>query len=211
MDHLMFILIKFPLKIIKITCAVKAKYVDFDKINQDKAALIIINHQSIFDIILSYPKWKHLTGYISKKDLAVPFFNGWMTGAHSIFIDRSDTKDALKGMVKMIENIKQGISMVIFPEGTINKTGNPSVLQAFKDGAFKIAAKAKCPIIPVVVANSNSVFEKQKPKVARGTKVIIKCLGEYDIADIPDDYKNTPANYFQSIMQEELTKLYKDI
>lgn len=211
LDYLMLALIKFILGTMVLISGVKTTYIDFDKIPKDRACLIIGNHQSVFDTILTYIKWKRPTGYISKKELSVPVLAGWMKAGHSLFLDRANIKEGLKTILTAIDNINKGISMVIFPEGTANKTGHPELIQEFKNGSFKIALKTNCPILPIIIANSISVYETQKPKIKGGTKVLIKCLSPIYLEDLePEDRKNI-ADYCKKIMQEELNLLYKKL
>lgn len=211
MDHTMLFLIRFILSGMGFIAGVKTTYIDIDKVPTDKACLIIGNHQSVFDIILSYPKWKRLTGYISKKDLEIPVLSGWMKAGHSLFLDRKNIKEGMKTILAAIENINNGISMVLFPEGTVNKTGHPEIIQEFKNGSFKIALKTKCPILPMVIANSNSVYEKQRPKIKAGTKVIIKYLDPIYLDELSDENKKNISGYCKNLMQKELDKLYAEL
>lgn len=211
LDHIMFFLIRFILAGMGLIAGVKTTYIDIDKVPTDKACLIIGNHQSVFDIILSYPKWRRLTGYISKKDLEFPILSDWMKAGHSLFLDRKNIKEGFKTILAAIENINRGISMVLFPEGTVNKTGSPEIIQDFKNGSFKIALKANCPILPMVIANSNSVYEKQRPKIKAGTKVIIKYLNPVYLDELSDENKKNIGNYCKNLMQKELDKLYSQL
>lgn len=211
MDYLMLTLIKFILGTVALISGVKTTYIDFDKIPKDRACLIIGNHQSVFDTILTYIKWKKPTGYISKKELSVPVLSGWMKAGHSLFLDRKNIKEGIKTILTAIDNINHGISMVIFPEGTANKTGHPDKIQEFKSGSFKIAAKTNCPIIPIVIANSISIYETQKPKIKGGTRVLIKCLSPIYLEELEPEEKKNIADYCKKIMQKELDILYKQL
>lgn len=211
MDRLMLALIQFILSTMRFISGTRSEYIGFDRVPKDRSCLIIGNHQSVFDIILTYPKWKRPTGYISKKELSVPLLAGWMKSGHSVFLDRDNVKEGMKTILKVIDNINQGISMVLFPEGTVNKTGHPEIIQEFKPGSFKIAAKTNCPILPMVIANSHSVFETQKPKIKSGRKVIIKCLEPIYLEDLSEENRKNISEYCRNLMQNELDKLYETI
>lgn len=190
---------------------IRLSCIDMDKLPKDKAFVVIMNHQSIFDIILSYPLWKMPTGYMSKKEMKLPLLSDWMLAGGSIFVDRSDIKNGLKALLDAIAQIKNGISMVIFPEGTVNKTGKPEILQEFKKGSFTIAQKSEALIVPIVIANSNAVFEQQKPAIRGNVKVMIKCLDPIVFSELsPDDQKGI-NNYCKNLMQSQLDELYLQI
>ena len=64
----------------------------------------------------------------------VPLLSLWMKRLHCLFLNREDVKEGLKTILAGIENIKNGISMCIFPEGTRNTTDE--LLLPFKGGQF---------------------------------------------------------------------------
>lgn len=198
-------------KVLIFISGIRLSCIDMDKLPKDKAFVVIMNHQSIFDIILSYPLWKMPTGYMSKKEMKLPLLSDWMLAGGSIFVDRSDIKNGLKALLDAIAQIKNGISMVIFPEGTVNKTGKPEILQEFKKGSFTIAQKSEALIVPIVIANSNAVFEQQKPAIRGNVKVMIKCLDPIVFSELsPDDQKEI-NNYCKNLMQSQLDELYLQI
>jgi 1-acyl-sn-glycerol-3-phosphate acyltransferase len=59
---------------------------------------------------------------------------------------------------RCLELLRQGSPLLIFPEGTRSDTGR---LQAFKDGAFKLAAEAACPVIPVAITGTAESLPKR--------------------------------------------------
>lgn len=200
------------LSIFTFLCGADVEYIDFDKIPKDTASLFVLNHQSIFDVVLTYNKWQKYAGYIAKIELyRYPFFGKWLEIAGCLFIDRKDLKQGMKVIIEAIGLIKKGKSIVVFPEGTVNKTGHPEILQEFKKGSLKIADKAKCPLIPIVIANTNSIFEAQKPFIKGNRKVLIKCLGQIDVKSLSEENQKDLSKYIQNLMQDELTKLYSKI
>jgi len=171
----------------------------------DEPVLYIGNHRSLFDIVIAYSRCQRLTGYVSKKEIEkVPLLSTWMKFLYCLFLDRNNTKEGLKTILQAIDYIKQGISICIFPEGSRNK-GEELTLLPFKEGAFKIATKTNCAIIPMSLNNTNSIFEKQFPRM-RKTKVII----EYGKPIYPDDLapedKKRIGTYVSNILQETIER-----
>ena len=145
---------------------VKVTVLGEERIPQDTAVLFIGNHRSYFDIVLTYARCRELTGYIAKKEmLKIPLLSRWMKFLYCLFLDRSDIKAGLKTILEAIEQVKNGISIMIFPEGTRGKGANELDMLPFHEGSFKIATKTGCPIIPVALTNTSSIFEDHFPRV----------------------------------------------
>ncbi len=174
-----------------------------ENIPNDRAALFVPNHRSVFDIILTYPLWKRQTAYVAKKEIKkVPVFSAWMSFMNCQFLDRKDLRAGLKVILKCVDLINEGINVVIFPEGTRNKGGE--ALQPFHDGSLKIAEKAGCPIIPVAINNSDGVFEKQFPKLKKQIVTIEFCKPVY-----PNDFPKDKKREVSLKVQEEILEAYK--
>jgi 1-acyl-sn-glycerol-3-phosphate acyltransferase len=84
---------------------------------------------------------------------------------NGVFIDRQNPREAVNAINQAAENIKAGYSMGIFPEGT--RTRDASVGE-FKNGAFKIAQKTGCPIVPIAISGSYKLWE-DPGKIIPGT------------------------------------------
>ena len=122
------------------------------------AVLFVSNHQGNFDIPI-------LLGYINKPKafiakielLKLPLIRTWMTHLKCVFMDRSDIRQSLKVINQAAEHLKEGYSMVIFPEGTRSKG---ETLGEFKPGSLKLAMKAGVPIVPIAIRGSYKIMEQ---------------------------------------------------
>ncbi len=171
MDHSSLHIVQWALNRINIICGIKLTVLGKENLPTDQAVLYVGNHRSYFDIILSYTLMPNLTGFISKDNLEkVPLLSTWMKRLYCLFLDRDDMKKSLKTIQKAGEQIKNGISMVIFPEGTRNK-GEEGSLLPFKEGSLRMADKTGCPIIPMAISNTGAIVKKGK---ARPTHVVIE-------------------------------------
>ena len=142
-----------------------------ENVPTDQPVLYIGNHRSFFDIVVTYARCPGLTGYISKDGVnKVPILGLWMRRLYCLFLDRKDLKQGLKVILTAIDQVKSGISICIFPEGTRNKTADTFL--PFHEGSFKIAEKAGVPIVPMTIVNSAAVFEDHFPKIKKATVVI---------------------------------------
>ena len=151
-------MVQWAFRVIMFICGVKLTVIGEENVPKDVPVLYIGNHRSYFDIIITYSRCPRLTGYIAKDTMGkVPLLNIWMKRLYCLFLDRTDMKKGLKTILTGIDQIKTGISMCIFPEGTRSREGNE--LGEFKGGSFKCAMKAKCPIIPVAIIDSYKAFD----------------------------------------------------
>jgi 1-acyl-sn-glycerol-3-phosphate acyltransferase len=90
----------------------------------------------------------------------IPVF-GWIYGAGSILVDRKNEKSRRESFKKMKHALDLGFHMVIYPEGTRNRTNQP--LKSFYDGAFRLAIESQKQIMPAVLFNTRKVLPVNKP------------------------------------------------
>ncbi len=122
----------------------------------DGPVLFVPNHLSIFDVVLLYPILNRPSSFISKIELKkIPFLSQWMILIKAVFLDRNNIKQAI-GIIKgAVDDINNGTSVIVFPEGTRSRTGE--VLE-FKEGTFKIATRTDCPVVPVAISNTDKIL-----------------------------------------------------
>ena len=189
--------------ILKVT-GVHTTVIGFENI-PDEPVLFIGNHRSFFDILLTYSRCPRLTGYVAKKEMEkIPLLSTWMRFVYCLFLDRENPKEGLKTILQAIDYMKQGISICIFPEGTRNKGEELSMLP-FKEGAFKIAAKTGCAIVPISMNNTAAIFENQFPRIKKVNVVVEYGTPIYPKDLAPEDKKHIGA-YVQNIIQETINK-----
>jgi 1-acyl-sn-glycerol-3-phosphate acyltransferase len=117
--------------------------------------IFMSNHQSNFDIFSLLAAMPRQIHWIAKKELfEIPVFGPSMRRGGYIPLDRSDGRKALQSMDEAATTIRQGKSVVLFPEGTRTPDGN---LLPFKRGGFILARKAAVPVIPVTINGSGRI------------------------------------------------------
>ncbi|MCH8526069.1 MAG: 1-acyl-sn-glycerol-3-phosphate acyltransferase [Kiritimatiellae bacterium] len=122
--------------------------------------LIVSNHQADFDIPLLAGYAGRSCGFVAKKELAnLPLLSRWMRLTGCIFLDREDKRKQVAQVRETIETLKQGQSMVIFPEGT--RSGSDE-LGPFAKGSLNIAQKAGVRIQPVTLQGTWKLKTKGK-------------------------------------------------
>lgn len=132
-----------------------------ENIPQDRAVIYMGNHRSFFDVLCTLPLLSGPTSYIGKREFArIPLLSGWMSCLDVLFLDRKNTREGLKMVLKAIDMLERGHSIFIYPEGSRAKTDS---MLPFHGGSFKIAGKSGAPIIPVAITNSSRALEDQFP------------------------------------------------
>lgn len=171
----------------------------------DEPVLFVANHRSYFDIVLTYSRVRRLTGYVAKKEmLRYPILRSWMKRLYCLFLDRKNPKEGLKCILEAISYAKSGISICIFPEGTRNDGEELSMLP-FHSGSFKIAEKAGCPIVPISLNNTHTIFEAHIPRIEK-THVVIEYGKPVYPKDLDKEAKKRIAPYCQNIIQETIKR-----
>ena len=136
----------------------------------DKPVIFIANHCSHLDIgtlCRSLPVNLH---FIGKKELAwVPIVGWYMFISGHIFIDRSNQKKARKSLEKAAQKIKDGKSVIMFPEGTRSKTGE---LGDLKKGAFHLASQSGAAIVPVSIKGTHNLWPSGSSTITPGNIVV---------------------------------------
>ena len=199
-------IVQAAFRIVICISGVKLTVLGEENIPQDTAVLFIGNHRSYFDIVLTYARCRGLTGYVAKKEmLKIPLLSRWMKLLYCLFLDRSDIREGMKTILAAIEQVKNGISVMIFPEGTRSKNESELELLPFHEGSFKIATKSGCPIIPVSISNSSALFEDHFPRVKRAHVII-----EYGKPILPKELSREEQKFIgrhvQSVIVETLKK-----
>lgn len=134
-----------------------------ENIPKDIAVVFISNHQSNFDIALIMSYIDKPIGFISKLEMKkIPLVRTWMEYINCVFMDRSSLKKSAQAIIQGVNLLKAGHSLSIFPEGTRSK-GGP--IGDFKAGSFKLATKAKVPIVPITIKDSYKLMEANGKKI----------------------------------------------
>ncbi len=197
-------MVQWAFRVVLFLCGTKVTVIGEERVPKDAPVLYIGNHKSYFDTVITYARCPRLTGYVAKNNIKdIPLLSTWMKRLHCLFINRDDVKEALKTILAGIDNIKNGISMCIFPEGTRNQT-DESMLP-FKEGSFKMAEKTGCAIIPMAISNSAEILENHFPRV-KSTHVILEYGEPIYPKQLDKETRKRLGNYCQGVIQEMLDR-----
>lgn len=127
-------------------------------IRGDETYVYMANHSSLIDTPALFGYLPYQFKIMAKKELFYVPFMGWHLWTSGNFpVDRSDGRKTAKSLRMVIEGVRGGKSLAIFPEGTRTPDGR---LQEFKPGAFKIALRAGVPIVPVTIRGTFRLLPK---------------------------------------------------
>lgn len=124
-----------------------------------EASLYVANHRSMIDGIVMPSVIKKPIGMIIAKEPQyenIPIVNKWTKLGKCLYIDRESNRNAIKTILDAVLVIKEGINIGAFPEGHL--TDENDILDVFKDGLFRIATKAQCPVVPIVIEGSEKSY-----------------------------------------------------
>ena len=120
--------------------------------------IFMCNHQSALDIYTLHSSLPLSFKWIAKRELfSIPFLGWAMKRAGYISLDRKNPREAIKGMDEAARKIREGMNIIIFPEGT---RGHGGALLPFKKGGFSLALRAKVPIVPVGIYGTSRLQPK---------------------------------------------------
>jgi 1-acyl-sn-glycerol-3-phosphate acyltransferase len=156
-----FVFLKLWAAIFSICCFFPIKRRGFKFGNPDKAYIYVSNHNSYLDaiaVVLSITGSVKPLGKIEM--VKVPLF-GMIYKRVVVLIDRKDKESRARSVEELKTDLARGQSILIFPEGTMNKT--ESDLADFYDGAFRLAIETQTDIAPMAILNARNLLPRANP------------------------------------------------
>jgi 1-acyl-sn-glycerol-3-phosphate acyltransferase len=137
-----------------------------ENVISDRPHIFVSNHQSTIDIPTLFAAIPSDFRFVAKKALMyVPFIGWYMWLARFVFVDRARHTEAVASMDKAASQIRGGISIAVFPEGTRSETRH---VMPFKKGSFALAMKAGVPLVPVAIEGSGLLMPKNSWNITPG-------------------------------------------
>lgn len=128
------------------------KNIFVEKPEPNRSYIFVANHISYLDSAIIPKTFRHPVRPLGKVEMArVPIF-GFIYKNVIVTVDRTSAENRAKSVHLLKSVLQKGISVLVFPEGTFNTTGQP--LKEFYDGAFRIAIETQTPIMPVLLMNA---------------------------------------------------------
>lgn len=120
--------------------------------------VFVANHQGSFDIFLVYGFLNRNFKWMMKKSLRKsPFIGKACESAGHIFVDKSGPKKIMATIEEGRHTLKDGMSLVIFPEGSRTFTGH---MGEFRKGAFMLADELQLPVVPLTISGSFQILPR---------------------------------------------------
>ena len=143
-----------------------------ENLPNDPGFSIYSNHTSMMDIpVLMYKLKEYPVAFLAKEVVGKLISVGkWTPELGCVMIDRENTRKGAEAIINVIKNVKNGSTVVIFPEGTRSKEFGK--LLDFKHGSFKVALKSKAPLVPVSIVKPAN-FKSIKWPFPKRIKLII--------------------------------------
>jgi len=176
------------------------------EIDTSRAYIYVGNHSSFLDavaIVICIPQAFSPLGKIEM--LKIPVF-GWIYKRLVVMIDRSSRESRDHSVAELKKDLADGQSILIFPEGTMNKSDQP--LNPFYDGAFRLAIETQTPILPFAILNSKTHLPRTNPILLNpgwihttfGRAIEVKGLVTADMGEL----KQKTFNAIQAMLAEKL-------
>lgn len=158
-----------------------------ENIDKNKTYVIVANHQSLADIIVLY-QMKAQFKWVAKESLfKVPFLGWCMSLAKHIKLDRGNLASIKKVYREAAEWLRNGMSVLFFPEGTRSET---DTMNEFQNGAFKLAIREKKPVLPVRIKGTRDAIPKHGRQFAEKIHCILRVLPAVDTSGYgPGDFE----------------------
>lgn len=194
----------------RFTCFIflmRVKVYGRENIDPNTSYVFVANHQGAYDIWAIYGYLNHNFKWLMKKGLEKVFLIGWACKcAKQVFVDDSSVAGIKDTITNAEKTLRQGMSVVIFPEGSRSWDGK---MIPFKRGAFMLAAEFKLPVVPITIDGAFTAMPRttynMTPTTIRVTihppifpgergfntkKLMAQCLSEIE-SSLPDEYKNS--------------------
>jgi 1-acyl-sn-glycerol-3-phosphate acyltransferase len=153
-------------KVALLANGVKVSVQGLEHLRKEGPYVFMANHQGSYDIFALLAHLPYQFKWLAKKELfSVPFLGWAMSAAGYVSIDREGTRETVAAMNEAAQKIHDGMSVVIFPEGSRSPDGS---IQPFKKGGFTLAVKSRVPIVPVAITGSRQILAKGRMTVLPG-------------------------------------------
>lgn len=138
------------------TCFLPVYIVNGERLDSSKPHVLAANHISALDIPVLYANLASQFRIIAKKELFRYPFLGWhLRRSGQLPIDQENHLTAIRSLRKAVETLREGMPLVIFPEGGRSESGQ---VQPFMSGAFYLAIKGQVDVVPLAIVGTYEVL-----------------------------------------------------
>jgi 1-acyl-sn-glycerol-3-phosphate acyltransferase len=174
-----------------------------EKIDPAETYVMVANHQSLLDILVLFRLFRHFKWVSKVENFRIPFI-GWNMRLNGyIQLKRGDRSSTAAMLRTCRQNLADGNSIMMFPEGTRSPTGK---LRAFKTGAFNLAKDARRPILPIVVHGTASALPKRGVILQGRHRILIEVLDPIDYRSFAEDDVEVLTLRVRELISDHLEK-----
>ncbi|HUL58090.1 MAG TPA: lysophospholipid acyltransferase family protein [Anaeromyxobacteraceae bacterium] len=149
-------------------------------------AVLVANHLSLLDILVLYDLFRPFK-WVAKAELFKVPFVGWNMWINDyVRVLRGDRESIKEMMDHCRRHLARGTPVLLFPEGTRSQDGR---LQRFKDGAFRLATDAGCPLFPIAISGTFDALPKHGLVMRDRARILVKVLEPLH----PQDFASSDA------------------
>ena len=166
--------------------------------------VVLSNHQAMFDIPLIMHTGLNIV-WVSKREIYnIPFFGLILLMRDDVAIKRGTVSSAKMMIKKCSKKIKNGLSIAMFPEGTRTKTGE---MGKFLSGAFLLASRAQCPILPIAIDGTFDALNSKTPRkktftISIAKPIMTEEIKTYTMEQLRDKTEEIIKNQINTICQK---------
>jgi len=183
------------------TSGIRVRVEGLEHVRPGEATIYCVNHQSAMDIPVLFVNLPVQFRFVAKRSLFnLPFMGSHLRRSGHIPVDRDRPQQAMKSMKKVAREIREGKSVLLFPEGHRSRNGQ---LLPFKAGSFYIAILAGVPIVPITINGTSYVLKPDTYHVRAGqTEMIVhppistERLTLHDVDILSQKVRNAIASRF---------------
>ena len=165
------------------------------KIPWKRPVVMVANHRSLVDILALYKIRRPFKWTSKDENFRLPFIGMVLSLTNSIRIKRESLRSGAQFLSQAEKEIARGSSILLFPEGTRSRTMK---MRPFKEGAFLLAKKTACGVIPIVHTGSEKTFDRGSWVLKGRAPIHIRVLDEI------------PASLVEKLNVKELMQLTRE-
>jgi 1-acyl-sn-glycerol-3-phosphate acyltransferase len=151
--------------------AVRVRVLGAENYRRDEAYVFCSNHVSFYDVLVLLAHLRNNFRWFARRDLFdVPVMGEAMRVIGHLPVDRDSPRASLRSLMVGARLARNGVSMLIFPEGTRSPDGR---LHEFMEGGFHLAIKSGRPVVPVVVTGTFRVLPRHSLLIRPGRVSLI--------------------------------------
>jgi 1-acyl-sn-glycerol-3-phosphate acyltransferase len=145
---------------------IPVRVLGLEHLPRDRPCVLVVNHASYVDALVLIAALPSGIGYVAKRELSRYFIPRLLfQRLGTVFVERFDAQQGVEDAAHVLAAVRQGRSMVFFPEGTF---GRAPGIRSFRMGAFVVATQTGAPVVPMVISGTRSILRSGQWMPRRG-------------------------------------------